>query len=375
VVGAVTHDYRYVAADLAAPGPTVADLPLSDVTWGRRLNGAGEFSASLKLPPPVDTATRLLIDLWKEATDRATKCVYVLRDGVPVGCYAIWSTKYTSSDQTIKVGGAELFSYARRRIIEPSSKTLTEPLIFTNARAIDIAVSLISEVNEIGLIFDVAGSGGTVMSKTYLGADARVLADEIGELAALDPGGFDFRTDVRLNSSGDMERVWIAREFLGGTTEIVAKYGTNVGTLGVDRRGDLRANDALVMGPTKAGDSSQRLIERASTSEWFPTMSVVEAHSDDQETASIMAKRATGLLEGRRNQELLEIELVASEIDAQLGTFHPGDVMRLTVNRDADPFYHAGLDASLRLLGYSVKVPDTGGGAEIVTLTLDESGL
>jgi hypothetical protein len=367
--------YRYLAADLASPGATVAELPLTDVSWGRMLNGAAEFSGKLKLPPPASADVRLLLALWREATDRATKCVYVIRDGVPLGCYAIWTQTYGSSDQTITVGGAELFSYARRRVVEDASHVLTVPLVYTAQRPLDIAVALLTEANEIGMVFDIAGAGtgGTTIDKAYRGTDNRSLADEILELAALDDGGFDFRTDVRLTTAGDIERVWIARPFLGGTTEVVAKYETNVASLGVTRRGDLRANDAIVFGPTQTGDSSTRSFKRRSTDEWAPTMSIVEAHSNDPEPDAVLDTRAVGLLAAFKNHELLEVTVVASEIDAELGTFHPGDVMRLVVSADADPFFHEGLDTSLRLLRYTVKVPNEGPGAEVVTLTFGES--
>jgi hypothetical protein len=366
--------YRYLVADLAYPMTPIAELPLTGVSWGRMLNGAAEFSGKLKLPPPTSPDVKLLLTLWREATDRATKCVYVIRDGVPMGSYIIWTQGYSSADQSISVAGAEPFSYARRRIVEAASGVLTTPLVYTDDRPIDIAVAIMTEVNGANLAYDVgAGTGGTVISKTYRGTDNRSLADEVIELAALEPGGFDFRTDVRLTSAGDIERVWIARPSLGGTTEIVAKYETNIASLGVTRRGDLRANDAIVFGPTQAGDASTRANKRHSSAEWAPTMTVVEVHTLEEEPASVLDTRAAGLLAAFKNHELLEVSVVASAIDAQLGTFHPGDIMRLVVPADADPFFHEGLDVSLRLLRYSVKVPDEGPGAETVTLTLGES--
>jgi hypothetical protein len=367
--------YRYLAADLASPGTPIAELPFGDVSWGRMLNGAGEFSAKVKLPMMATPEDNLLCGLYIEATDRATKCVYVIRDGVPLGCYIIWTQSYDAAIQTITVGGAEMFSYSRRRIVEDTSGDLNAPLVFTTARPIDIAVALLTKVNEIGLTFDIvgAGTGGTTIDKTYRGTDNRLLADEILELAALDDGGFDFRTDVRLTASGAIEPVWIARPFLGGTTEIVAKYETNVATLGLTRRGDLRANDAIVFGPTQAGDSSTRAYKRHSTGEWGPTMSVVEAHSNEAEPDAVLDTRAAGLLAAFKDHEVLDVTVAASSIDAQLGTFHPGDVMRLTIPQGIDPFFGDGLDTTRRLLRYQVDVPDEGGGAEAITLSLGDS--
>jgi hypothetical protein len=366
------HAYRYMVHELAHPGMMIAELPLTDVTWGRMLNGAAEFSGKLKLPPPTTPETRLLLSTWRESTDRATNMIYVIRDGTPLGCYIIWDQSYSAADQTITVKGAEPFSYARRRIVEKTSGDLTTLLSFTG-RPVDIAVAILLEINEIGLVFDTGAGTGTAITKQYRGTDNRSVADEILELAALDDGGFDFRNDIRISSSDEPECVFMARENLGGTTEIVAKYETNVASLAVSRRGDLRANDAIVLGPTHAGDSSLRANKRRSTSDWGPTMTIVEAHSDKDEADSIMDNRAAALLAAFSNHELIEVSVAASSIDAQLGTYHPGDLMRLIVPADADPFFYEGIDETMRLLQFSVKVPDEGPGTEIVTLTLAAS--
>jgi hypothetical protein len=54
--------YAYLAADLASGVLIPPELPLTNVTWERQLNGAGQFTAQLKLPPPVNATNRRLVE-------------------------------------------------------------------------------------------------------------------------------------------------------------------------------------------------------------------------------------------------------------------------------------------------------------------------
>jgi hypothetical protein len=355
--------YRYLGAQLAAPGAVIAELPLTGVTLERRLNAAGEFGASLKLPAPVDPDNRALAALWKEATDRATTCVYVLRDGVPLGCWIVWRQNYNTEDQIISISGAELSSYARRRNIEAAS--ITAPVVYTSLPVMAIAQALMMGINDIGLTFDVGTEATAIVSKSYLGTDDKKVGDAVLELAnQID--GFDYRIDVRLGSGG-FERVWTARAFLGGSTQLVAKYGANVASLKVDRRGDLRANDALALGQ---GDEVSRPFARASSGEWGPKMTSSISLGDEVAQPPLSAQ-ADALLGASLNHEIIEVEIYASNLDAEIGTFHPGDVARLIVPANKDPWFPDGLDTSVRTLGYRLTIPDTGG-VETITMFYDQ---
>lgn len=58
-------------------------------------------------------------------------------------------------------------------------------------------------------------------------------------------------------------------------------------------------------------------------------------------------------------------------IDAQLGTFAPGDVGVISVDAGVDPWWPDGLWDLRRVVAYRVEVPDNGD-AEIVTFTFDD---
>ncbi len=355
--------YRYLAAQLAAPGDLIAELPLTGVFLERRLNAAGEFGAALKLPPPVNVENRALAVLWKEATDRATTCIYVLRDGTPLGCWITWRQNYDTENQIISISGAELSSYARRRNVEGAS--VSTPVVYTSMPVMAIAQALMAGINDIGLTFDVGTEATAIVSKTYLGSEDKKVGDAVLELAnGID--GFDYRTDVRLGASG-FERIWTARAFLGGSTNIVAKYGANVASLKVDRRGDLRANDALAFG---RGDEVLRPFSRATSVEWGPKMTSSIALSDETAQPPLSAQ-AGALLAASLNHEIIEVEIYASNLDAEIGTFYPGDVARLIVPANKDPWFPDGVDTSVRTLGFRLTIPDTGG-VETVTMIYDE---
>ena len=61
----------------------------------------------------------------------------------------------------------------------------------------------------------------------------------------------------------------------------------------------------------------------------------------------------------------------SDQIDAQLGTFAPGDVGVISVDPGVDPWWPDGLWDQRRVVAYRVEVPDNGD-AEIVTFTFDD---
>jgi hypothetical protein len=356
--------YRYLAVALKTPGDEIAELPLTDVNFERRLNAAGEFSATLKLPPPTTVEARARATLWKEATDRATTCIYVLRDNTPLGGWIVWTQGYDIDTQIITIGGAELSSYARRRIVEGA--TLSSAVIFTNVSAMAIAQQLMTMINDIALQFDVGSEATALVTKTYLGTEDKRTADAVLELAN-QTDGFDFRTDVRRDAAGNLVRIWMARAFLGGSTQIVAKYGTNISSLKVHRRGDLRVNDALALGQ---GEETARMFSRATSTQWGPKMTSSIALGDEVTQPPLNAQ-AQALLSANLNHEVIEVDILASNLDAEIGSFHPGDVARLIVPPSKDPWFPNGLDTSVRTLGYRLTIPDTGG-VETITMIYDE---
>lgn len=92
--------YIYLATDLRS-GAVLAELPLTNVSLVRQLNGAGTFKAQLPLGDPNVAK----IDPIGSTQPNRT-AVWVDRDGALMGAGIIWTRKFTSDGGALDLGGA-----------------------------------------------------------------------------------------------------------------------------------------------------------------------------------------------------------------------------------------------------------------------------
>jgi hypothetical protein len=379
--GDVTRRYRFVATHLGTPFTKIAELHVSGVSWQRLRNGAGVFRGSVKLPPPLTPEARTLCALYREATDRGTTCLYVIRDNVPMAAYAIWGQDYSSESQTISISGSELTSYLHRRIIESGDGDLDTRVSYEGEPMYDAVTAMIGQVNDIGLTLDVA-SGGPALPVTtpatadgtpevkgtgWRGTDGKVVGTAIDELANQDDG-FDYRVDL-VRDSGNMVRRFVLRPTFAGEVALVAKFGATGPRFHVRRRGDVRASDVIAVG---ASNGEKRPYGRATGGSFTPPLQVVQQANDEADTGRLDAF-AQAALNAAQADEILEVEVAAEDIDAQVGTFSPGDRCRFVVEAGRDPWFADGTDRTIDTIGYTVNVPDTGG-RETIALQLPAEG-
>jgi len=333
-------------------------------------------------PQPLardNTAAVRRAELYKTATDRATTCVYVVRDGVPMGAYAIWEQDYSSVTQTITLGGAELTSYLRRRVVEDAAD-LDARVDYSGVAMYDAVADLVGRVNDIGLTLDYpVGEGAPLPGPTpqtstsgatdgtgWKGTDAKWTGDAVQELANQEDG-FDYRVDL-VPVGGEFQRVLRIAPVLGGEVTAVAKFTANVPDLGVARRGDVRANDYLVVG---ASENDKRPSGRASSGAWTPPLQTVLQLNDETDQDRLDAAAASGL-NAVVQHEVIMFDVTATKVDTQLTALFPGDLVRIVVPADLDPWYPLGMTDTVRTLGYMVRVPETGGPENIHLLVDDD---
>lgn len=373
--------YRYIAAQLGAPYAKIAELNLTGVEWQRLRNGAGAFRGAVKLPPPVSAEARVLCQLYRLATDAGTTCIYVIRDNTPVGAYGIWEQGYSSENQTISVSGAELPSYFRRRIVEDFSGDLDVRVSYEGVPMYDAVADMIGRVNDIGLALDVTTGGpplpvtipatndtAEVAGTGWRGTDAKVVGEAIDELAAMDDG-FDYRCDLR-REAGDYQRVFVLRPSLAEGTGTVAKYGSSLARFDVRRRGDVRTNDAIAIG---GSNGEKRPYGRVTESDWAPRLTTVTQQNDEADPDRLDAA-AQAAIDASRTGEVVTFEVIEDGVDAAIGAILPGDNARIVIPTHRDPWYCNGLDQTVPTLGFTVRVPDSGG-RETIGLQIDEGDL
>ena len=100
--------YRYITTDLLT-GEVLAEIPMQNVSWGRALRRAGEFSGSI----PAIPATAHL-NIYKSTLPGRT-ALYALRNDVCVWGGIIWARNYNAEDRTLDVSASEFISYFYHR--------------------------------------------------------------------------------------------------------------------------------------------------------------------------------------------------------------------------------------------------------------------
>jgi hypothetical protein len=370
--------YRYLATRLGAPYSKIAELHLSGVEWQRLRNGAGTFRAALKLPPPMTEQARAQCLAYKQATDRATTCVYVIRDGTPMAAYAIWGQDYDSADQQISISGSELTSYFGRRYAGDSADLDTR-VSYEGVPLFDAVSDLLGRVNDVGLTLDIPAGGSMlpvmipatndtpqVDGPGWKGTDAKVVRDVLDEWASQD-NGFDYRVDLQMVGS-QFSRILVLRPTLGERVGVIAKFGSTAPKFTVRRRGDVRANDTIAVGGT---DGPKRPYGRATSTAFAPVLQSVQQVNDEADTDRLDAA-AQAALDAAQADEILEVDVTAAT-DSNPGAIFPGDHARFIVPPNRDPWFFAGLDVTIKTIGFTVRVPDAGGRETIGLQLVDET--
>ncbi len=366
--------YAFLSSSLATGALIPPELPLTNVRWARQLNGSGSLTARLQLPPPVNEDNRRTAEAYKDATDRLRRVIYVLRDGAPMGAWLIHERRYDMVTQSVEIQGLELGSYLERRIYgyaEPAHLTLRT---FGPAVPIQVAHDIIATIADDIVLdlsaVDVPTTGATV---TYEGrlADGKPLGRIIADLTAGEGDlGFDWRFDLA-GAGVDFQRRLIMAPQVGSDVGLIAKLTTptGVGNLvaGEVLEDARRANFVAALGK---GDGESRPTGEAFTNDWLPRVSTTVTVGDETD-AAVLDARAAAHLRAVRELALVSISLRADQVDAQLGTFAPGDSGMISIDANTDPWWPDGLWLRQRIVGFDVDVPDNHD-AEKVTFLVDD---
>lgn len=106
-------DYRYFVAPVLPDSDgkirKTAEIPFKDVTWGRSIREAGEFSGTI---PIIEETYNLAL---YENTMPGKMALYVVRNGVCVWGGIIWSRSYSANEKNLEISASEFTSYLYHR--------------------------------------------------------------------------------------------------------------------------------------------------------------------------------------------------------------------------------------------------------------------
>lgn len=358
--------YTYLIADLRR-GVILDELPLSGVSFNKRLNDTGSLRGQLHVRDPVirDREPRLL-------TEPGRTAIYVDRDGDLLWGGVVWTSRYSAAGGMLELGASDFLSYfEHRRVLDPND--LTEGFVHPDTDQVTIARDVIQLVQshdggDLGIVFTGAQSSGVTRSVSYPPGELKPVADLLRDLSNAD-GGFDFTFDIRYDENGQPERfLHIGYPRLGQPgAPHVWEYGANLIDFAWPVDASTMATRVFAQGTGDANEPILRVAEdRAAYSAGWPLLEDAASQLDTK-NAALLDAHARGELAARRRPVVLPELTVRADLDPTVGTYTVGDDARIIIE---DPFFAAErLDVTVRILGFEV-TPGDDGGQEEVKLTV-----
>jgi hypothetical protein len=354
--------YTYLIADLRT-GAILDELPLSGVSFDKKLNDTGSMRGQLRVDDP-----EIRIREPRLLTEPGRAAIYVDRDGDLLWGGIIWTSRYLAANGTLELGASDLLSYFEHRLVlNPASPAAG--VSFPATDQIALAQALVQQAQaqtggDLGIAFTGAQSSGVTRTLAYAAGDLKPVADALRDLANAD-NGFDFGFDVRYDESGAPER------FLRlGFPRLGQPGGPHVWEYGANLIDFAWPSDAASMATRMfgvGGDGALSIREDASAyAAGWPLLDGSAAQLDTTDQALLDAN-VRGELAARRRPVVLPELTVRADLDPVVGAYSVGDDARIIID---DPFF-AGeqLDVTVRILGFEVS-PGDDAGQEQVTLTV-----
>ena len=367
--------YRCLSLDLRT-GTRIAEVPLTSLSFGAKLNDVGEASGTLTLPSLADTDSKNLAAVLNDAVDECRRQLVIERDGVVVWCGIIWLSPYKDEPPSRDVRAAEDWSYFRRRLI-------TATATWTNADQLAIARSLINTAQAAtgGSINVVVGSetSGVLVDATYDGSELKPVAEAIENLATA-AKGFEFAIDAAWDSVGNLVKTlrlsYPRRGRTFSQTGHVFEIGRNIIDFSWPSDGTNVANKVWATGN---GEGKAMLISSAIDAQQiqpvsaggagYPLLETTIANKDVKYKAHLDSL-AQARVQATSTPVVLPELTVRADLDPVFGSYILGDACRVMIPAGISPRFPSGLDVYRRIVAWDVSVDDEG--TEAVKLTLGE---
>lgn len=369
--GAPGSRWEYYAADLRT-GDILVDLPLVDFNGEVNLNGNGPMDARLPLAHLGYDQRRALLD----ATVPGRNTVVGLRDGTIRGEWIIWKRGRRNNFDPVQLSGAEVLTYADRRMMQAWAWTQREQL--------DIAKDLIIAAFR-GSDWAPVGAGSVAMSvATYAPSgqkrdrDWKALDNSIGsrfrELSEVD-NGFDYVLRPGWSTDSPTSKVVRTLTFyypqagadLGASMDMAA---SGLSSPGVPTRGgnilDFRdeedatalASRAYAIGETKDEVTlTGTYHDVALVNLGYPFYERSASHTTVKEQATIDDYARALWEDGQSPASTVDLVCLADAPPA-IGEYDLGDIV--TIALDPSTNYPDGYQGDVRILGWTFQPTDTG---------------
>ena len=360
-------EYTYITYSLRTMA-RLAELPLTNVSFGDKLNGAEVMTGKVNLNSSAVQQTDMI-----SATERGKTGLYIDRAGVPV-----WDGTYDSESEQLSLSCASTWSYWSHRynVTNAAWTGADQWTIFWVMLANNMAVGGV--IGNIGVGLQSVGVTGKARDRNYYAYEKQAMSDLIQNLAAVE-GGFDFGVELAYVGGSIQRTITLYYPRKGrsaATSGHVLEYGpTTRGNVVKYTWPDLGSMEANIIYNLGAGNGDTMITATATNgARWSAGWPYLEKVIQNKSTTQLSTLQSQALAEVNAFSDVQAVPKVTilADVDPSFGSWITGDDVRLRI---ADYRFPRNADGSLqldtwrRIVGWKVNVPDDGA-AETVDLSL-----
>lgn len=353
--------HRFLAVDLVT-GTIRDEVPLTSVTFGKRLNGPAPFTA---------TASPYAAKVTPANLDPGRTLIVVERNGKVVGDGIVWtpSAGRQDSERTLELSGASLWSYLnRRRIREDRTYTdVDDALIVADlvawaqgAGSLTYGPTSGDPTGDVGIDTSGIVAAGTTSTRTYLGDERPSLGEELSAFASIEDVSVSI--DVSWDGSSLVRDLVVVAD-RGVRLADAFVLGTNVVEYEVAWRGDLLETTVDAVGQ---GEGSSMLVSTAadpSAHPSYPRLDGIESRKSVRRTATLTRHAEERLRRHRRPPAIPKLKLDPDAIPT-FGSWQLEDEARVVIDDG-----YTQVDGTYRIVAWEMELDADG--SESVSITLE----
>lgn len=351
-------EYKFLSYDLVTR-TKLADLPLSDVSYGEVLNGAGAFSATLSVGD-LDTSKKAIAAALYESSSRPRRtALFIEREGQIVWGGVIWRRDYIGTLKEYRLEGSQYWSLFHHRLITNTKTYVQQDQ--TSGIVNDLVTYGQSKTGAALSVTLNTPASGVLRDATHWHYEGKQVAQVIEQMTD-NNNGFDFALICSYDGAGDVvtqfETYYPERGQKASVTSQVFEYGKNVIDFAWPEDGWAAANSVFLVG---AGEAESMLRATQTDAGQLGTFPLLEASYSykDVSVQQTLNDHAISKLKDKKDDLITPQIFVRGGGDPPLGGYIPGDEIRFRVPVPArDPRFPAGYEGIHRIAGIDVRVPD-----------------
>lgn len=357
--------YRYIFADLLT-NATLAEFPLTGVTFDRMLNKAGNFQGFFALGNEnyddqmiLDSTLPGRTSLYVERTNLAGD-VSIVWGGV------LWSRLWQEQSKTFQFNGQTFESFLYMEDIRTS-------LLYFFADQRNILRDLITKMQaypyrNIGIVLPPSFTNNILRSVTFNNYEVWTFGSAAEYMVGFDQG-FDYSIDCQYDSSGNIIKVLRTDDILGtpaSVTQLVFDYPGNISNFWVPENAANAATSVVGVGAGEGSamirtvDTNQQLLDAG-----YPELVQIYTNKDVSVPTTLASQTRANLLQLTVPVSVPTFE-VNPEMRPEFGTYQMGDYAIFDIESVRYPH---GKRLTSRIMGWSV-TPTSSSSQEGVKLVI-----